>query len=189
LEIESTKIAGVLILHNMVFSDERGLFKEWFRMNELHAMVSTDFDAQQGNISISKKNVVRGLHYSLASKGQSKLVTCANGAIIDYVVDLNPNSPTFKQFLEFELIAENGISIFIPHGMGHGFKSLSDNSIITYILSSNYNPTLELELNIFDPELNILEQSNSYLLSDKDASAPLLQELLGKDLLPKSTIA
>ena len=186
MEVESTKIAGVLILRNLVFKDERGVFKEWFRMNELHGMLSTNFDAQQGNISVSKKNVVRGLHYSLAPQGQSKLVTCANGAIVDYVVDLNPNSLTFKQFLEIELTAENGISIFIPNGMGHGFRSLIDNSILTYVLSSNYNPTLEHELNIFDPDLNILQQKDSYILSDKDASAPSVQELLSKNLLPNS---
>jgi dTDP-4-dehydrorhamnose 3,5-epimerase len=173
-------IEGAWLAESSVWKDERGSFQEWFKSEEVFEATGFKFSVQQANISSSKKNVIRGIHYSLAPGGQVKWVTCANGRIMDVVVDIRPNSPTFKKIEFVNLQAGDGKSILIGPGLGHAFISLEDNTNVSYLLSSPYSPEFEYGIHPMDSELKIdwnLESGpdNSVVISAKDLDAPTLE--------------
>lgn len=169
---EELEIAGVWKVSSAIHSDNRGMFREWFKSSEVEQITGEKFDVQQANISTSKRGVIRGIHYSNSSTGQGKWVTCVYGSIWDVVVDIRPDSPTYKKWLGVELNPESGDCLYISHGLGHGFMSLAENSVVSYLLTSAYSPTEEFEINPFDPELNIEWPLENSIVSDKDKLAP-----------------
>lgn len=183
-------IEGAWLAESNVFPDERGSFREWFKFEEIKEVTGIDFSVKQANLSLSNKGVVRGIHYSLSEEGQAKWVTCANGHIIDVIVDIRPSSPTFKKVIEVDLKGGEGCAVLIGAGLGHGFLALEDNSVVSYLLSSPYSPSNEFEINPLDPDLNIdwhldLVGNTGHIISPKDAQAPSLQERLADGRLPK----
>ena len=173
-------IEGLWLAESQVWKDERGSFQEWFKKEEVFKATGIKFSVQQANISSSKKNVIRGIHYSLATGGQAKWVTCTSGSIKDIIVDIRPNSPTFKKIEYVNLQAGDGRSVFIGPGLGHAFISLDDNTNVSYLLSSPYSPEFEFAIHPMDSELNIdwnLESGpdNSAVISVKDLDAPTLE--------------
>ena len=173
-------IEGAWLAESPVWEDERGSFQEWFKSEEALEATGFIFSVQQANISSSKKNVIRGIHYSLAPGGQAKWVTCANGRITDLIVDIRPNSSTYKKIEYLDLQAGDGKSLLIGPGLGHAFISLEDNTNVSYLLSSPYSPEFEYGINPMDSELNInwnLESGldNSAVISAKDLEAPTLE--------------
>jgi dTDP-4-dehydrorhamnose 3,5-epimerase len=183
-------IEGAWIAESPVWSDERGFFREWFKSGDIKADTGIDFSIQQANISQSQRGVIRGIHYSLASQGQAKWVTCVIGSILDVVVDIRPNSPTYKKYVAVELKGNEGRALLIGAGLGHGFLALEDNTTISYLLSSPYSPEFELEIQPTDPEINIdwhlsLIGGVGVIVSPKDAQAPTLAERLAEGKLPK----
>ena len=134
------------------------------------------FDVQQGNMSSSKKGVLRGIHYSLAKSGQGKWITSISGSVWDVVVDIRPSSPTYKKWIGTELNSNTGDALFISEGLGHGFISLEDNSTVAYLLTSKYSPADEFAIHPLDSELAITWPFENPSLSHRDASAPTLQE-------------
>ena len=177
-------IKGAWKVQSNLHNDERGLFFEWFKNQELKKSTGLDFKPVQGNSSVSKKGVIRGIHYSLAKPGQDKWVTCLAGSVWDVIVDLRVGSPTFKQWIGLELSENSGISVVIESGLGHGFLSLKDNSVLNYLLTSEYDKNLEKEVNVFDSELNIKWNSTTSFLSQKDIEAKSLEEMRCAELLP-----
>jgi len=148
-----------------------------------------DFSVQQANFSLSKKGVIRGIHYSLAPDGQAKWVTCVSGLIIDVVVDIRPKSPTFKKVEYIILEPNNGKSVLIGPGLGHGFMAQKDDSGITYLLSTPYSPNFEYDISPLDEDLDInwnLEKLGmpNFVLSAKDDSAPSLIDRQTQGKLP-----
>ncbi|MEI9907423.1 MAG: dTDP-4-dehydrorhamnose 3,5-epimerase family protein [Actinomycetota bacterium] len=139
-----------MVAQSPVHRDERGSFREWFRGDQFQELLGRDFDVMQSNISISKKGVIRGIHYSMAKKSQAKWVTCVSGAIWDVVVDIRPSSPTFKQYVSVPLSSDTGDALFISEGLGHGFVALTDHTVVTYLLTSPYSPTEEFGINPLD---------------------------------------
>lgn len=178
MEFEEVGINGAWLVRSPVHNDERGYFREWFKASEIATATGLAFHAQQANISSSKKGVLRGIHYSLASEGQGKWITCISGSIWDVVVDIRPTSPTFKKWVGFELNAMSGDSLFISEGLGHGFISLEHHSTVAYLLTSKYEPLKEFEIHPLDPDLAIDWPLKQKLLSPKDATAPTLQQQL-----------
>jgi len=171
-------IEGAWLAESPVWKDERGSFQEWFKSEEVFEATGFKFSVLQANISSSKENVIRGIHYSLAPGGQAKWVTCTSGRIVDVVVDIRPNSPTFKKIEFVDLQAGDGKSILIAPGLGHAFKSLEDNTNVSYLLSTPYSPEFENGINPMDPELKIdwnLGLSGSVIISEKDLDAPTLE--------------
>ena len=182
--IESTFIPGVKIIQPTKHEDDRGMFFEWFRSDLLKSHTGTSFDLAQANCSISKKDVIRGIHFAGSPPGQAKYVTCISGAIRDVVVDLRIGSPTFGKSDTFELSAENRKAIFIPSGIGHGFISLKDESIAVYLCDQKFNPDNEFAIHPLDSDLNLDWPVNvNPILSPKDAAAPSFNEV--QELLPK----
>jgi dTDP-4-dehydrorhamnose 3,5-epimerase len=178
-------IPGAFVLESSVWEDDRGFFREWFKLGDLEA-AGVDFPIQQANLSMSKRNVVRGLHYSLAPEGQAKLVTCAYGELDDVLVDVRMGSSVYGRVEVVHLSADEERSVLIPAGVAHGFCVTSEIGALTYLLSSPFNAEMELEVNPFDKVLNIpWPLSGDAITSEKDAKAPTLMQRLWSGQLPK----
>ena len=185
LNLEELSIAGLFKLTSPVWGDDRGFFREWFKLPDLNE-AGISFTAAQANLSRSARNVVRGLHFSVAPEGQAKVVTCAEGELVDVMVDLRVGSPTFGKTELVTLRGGDGISLYLPTGIGHGFCATSDDAVLVYLLSSTYNPAAELEVHPFDKELMVpWPLSGEAILSDKDAAAPSLADRRLNDTLPR----
>ena len=172
MNVDELSIAGAWVLESPVWADERGFFREWFRLPDF-LNAGADFSAHQANLSHSVKNTVRGLHYSLAPEGQAKLVTCAVGEIEDVLVDVRVGSPTFAAVEIVHLESGAGRSVFLPAGLAHGFCVTSDTGVLVYLLSSVFNAPAELEINPFDAELGVAwPLVGEPIVTAKDAAAP-----------------
>jgi dTDP-4-dehydrorhamnose 3,5-epimerase len=139
MNIESTILEGVFIIKNFYASDDRGLFVKTFNKNFFFEL-NLNFEIKESYFSVSKNNVIRGMHFQLPPFDHEKLVFVPKGSIIDVVVDLRKNSSTYKKYISVELSDKNKKSIYIPKGLAHGFKSLEDNTITVYNVASEYNP-------------------------------------------------
>lgn len=186
MELTPLGIEGTWLAESSVWSDSRGSFREWFKSAKLEAVTGSKFDVQQANVSTSARGVLRGIHYSLAEVGQAKWVTCFNGSIKDVIVDIRPESPTFGKYVTVDLVSGDGKAVLIGKGLGHGFLSLENNSVVAYLVSSLFSPSEEFEINPLDPELAIEWglSSAELLLSPKDAAAPSLAERKFQKKLP-----
>jgi len=142
------------------------------------ASVGIDPDGfAQDSVSRSRKGVVRGMHLR-GGAGESKLVRCSHGAIFDVVVDLRPDSPTFRNIKSFELSGETQVSLYIPAGCAHGFQSLTDPSDVSYRIDRPHNPAEDITISYKDAELDILWPISVTLVSERDERAPSLGEAL-----------
>lgn len=172
MNIETTKLEGVFILKPKIYEDERGFFTESYNklLLEKHGIHTTFV---QDNHSFTKKtNVIRGLHYQIHPKAQTKLVRVCAGAILDVVVDIRKDSPTFRQWISCILSEENMLQIFIPKGFAHGFCTLKPNTHVLYKVDEYYDPFLEQGIIWNDRELNIHWPTKEPILSEKDKNHP-----------------
>ena len=127
----------------------------------------------QANFSRSARGTIRGIHFSTAPQGQAKLVTVLNGEIDDYVIDIRPSSPTFGQWQRIRLSADNGCSVLLSAHLGHALHALVDNTVVSYLVTAEYNPTAEHGITPMCPYLAIdWADSGEYLLTPKDEQAP-----------------
>jgi dTDP-4-dehydrorhamnose 3,5-epimerase len=170
-------IDGAWLIEASTFPDNRGLFREWFLEDLSEKSELPKFVVKQANTSISKKGVIRGIHYSSPEDGQSKLVTCMSGSILDVVVDLRHESKTFGKSITVDLNSENGNSIFISSGLGHGFQALEENVAVTYLLDKKYNPASEFGVNPLDESLGIKWKSIDVVISEKDRNSQSFLDL------------
>ncbi len=187
MTLEKLDIAGAYVLNHKVFPDERGIFREWFKSKEI-LTIDKNFSVQQANYSKSKKWVIRGMHYSLAPKGQAKVVTCASGAIIDVLIDLRTDSTTYLNIEYIELTEDSGKVIYIPSGIGHGFLVKSDFASIVYLTSSGYSPEHEKAICPTDPDLGIdwpLPLGEVAIISKADKESQKFSAAYESGLLPK----
>jgi dTDP-4-dehydrorhamnose 3,5-epimerase len=184
MEFEKLAIDGAWIGHSAVHTDERGIFREWFKANDLEVISGTKFNVAQANLSVSHEGVLRGIHYSNAPSGQGKWITCVSGAIWDVVVDLRPKSETYKKWIGLSLTGSSGDALYISEGLGHAFLTLRDNSIVSYLLTSAYSPQDEYEINPFDPDINIAWPISNPRMSPKDGTAPNLATRFEQGNLP-----
>jgi len=186
MELTQLEIEGAWLAKSKVWTDERGTFREWFRHQDLVHLTGFNFEVAQGNISVSGRGVIRGIHYSLAPGGQAKWVTCVNGSIIDIIVDIRPKSPTYGKYISIEMQAGDGLALLIGSGLGHAFISLEEKTMISYLLTSPYSPEWEHEINPFDTEISIAwpSQVTNIVLSEKDKNAPSLSDARVAGKLP-----
>jgi len=185
MELRKLGIDGALLGYSPLHIDDRGYFREWFKHENLTQSKSESFEVAQANVSLSKENVLRGIHFSTKPTGQEKWITCTRGSILDYVIDIRVSSPTFKQWITVELNEFNGCSIFVGNGLGHAFIAQEDKTQVNYLLTAEYNPEFEKSINPFDPDLGIDWGENQLILSQKDRSAPSLEDLRENGYLPK----
>lgn len=171
-----TKLSDVHILEPKVFGDSRGYFMETYN-REIFAKLGLDYDFVQDNQSLSvETGVIRGLHYQLHPKAQTKLVRVLSGAIYDVAVDIRKSSPTFGQWVGVILSAENKRQLLIPRGFAHGFCTLVPNTIVAYKVDEYYSPENDRGILWNDPELGIDWPTSNPILSDKDTKHPTLSE-------------
>ena len=178
-------IDGAWLAESPVWSDDRGFFREWFKSEDVKAATGRDFGIEQANISLSSAGTLRGIHYSLAPRGQAKWITCVSGSIQDVIVDIRPDSKTFGQWLEVELKGDSGKALFISEGLGHGFLALEDKTTVAYLVSTPFSPTEEFEINPLDKNIGIAwrAERNFLKISSKDRDAYSLEaQHLNKDL-------
>ncbi|QVK17129.1 dTDP-4-dehydrorhamnose 3,5-epimerase [Mycoplasmatota bacterium] len=176
MNIEKTKLDGVFILTPRVFKDNRGYFTESYNQKKMME-AGFNYHFVQDNHSYSQdKGVLRGIHFQINPKAQTKLVRCTRGKILDVVVDLRKNSPTYKQYVQVELSSENFKQLLIPKGFGHAFLTLTDDVEVQYKVDEVYSKEHDRSINYKDPELNIEWPDFEMILSDKDKNAPLLSD-------------
>ncbi|MBW4029928.1 MAG: dTDP-4-dehydrorhamnose 3,5-epimerase [Acidobacteria bacterium] len=174
MNLRELDILGLYVAESRVFGDDRGFFREWFKSSDFDA-AGLAFSTEQSNLSMSTKNVVRGLHYSLAPRGQAKVVTCVYGSLDDVIVDVRVGSPTFGVVVTVALAADQGTTVVLPAGVAHGFCVTSDTAALSYLLSTPYDAPHELEINPLDPEVGVAwALTGEAILSEKDAAAPSL---------------
>lgn len=178
MDITETKLSGVKLLKPRRFGDHRGFFAETYS-RRVYAEAGVDDVFVQDNHSLSAAvGTVRGLHFQAPPHAQAKLVRCGRGAIFDVAVDFRRGSPTYGQWVGYELCAENGAQLYIPAGFAHGFATLEPDSEIIYKCSDYYAPETEGALRWDDPDIGIeWPLSGAPVLSEKDAEAPLLADL------------
>jgi dTDP-4-dehydrorhamnose 3,5-epimerase len=170
-----THLDGLVLLTPTKHGDERGFFMETFRADSWAAQgVATDF--VQDNHSRSRRGTVRGMHFQ-TSPGQGKLVRVARGRVLDVVVDIRRDSPTFGQWEAFELDDENAHQLWIPVGFAHGFCVLSDVADFVYKCTSYYDPSTESGFSFADPDVDIEWPEGELIYSERDRNAPRLAEL------------
>ena len=169
MKIISTEIPDVLIIEPQVFHDNRGLFFESFNLKKFTDKTGINVNFVQDNHSYSKQHVLRGLHYQIIQP-QAKLVRAVVGNIFDVAVDIRKNSPTFGQWVGYEISAENKRQIWIPSGFAHGFVVISEAADVLYKTSNYYSPQGERTILWNDADLNIDWQINTQpIISTKDA--------------------
>jgi dTDP-4-dehydrorhamnose 3,5-epimerase len=167
--------------------DDRGVFLEWYRADVLSDTIGHSLDLRQANVSVSKRGTVRGIHFADVPMGQAKYVTALHGAVLDYVVDIRVGSPTFGRWDSVRLDDVDRKAIYLAEGLGHLFVALTDEAVVSYLVSDVYRPEREHGINPLDPEIGLVfpDEAGAPILSPKDAVAPTLREAEQQGLLPQ----
>lgn len=178
MNVEQTKLSGVLIVTPARHGDTRGFFSEsWSAQRMRDAGLNYTF--VQDNHSLSPQTgTVRGLHFQAPPHAQAKLVRCGRGSLLDVAVDIRKGSSTFGQWVAEELSFENGKQLLIPHGFLHGFVTLEPDTEIIYKCDDYYAPECDGAVRFDDPDIGIdwgIDPIKA-ILSDKDAAAPFLKD-------------
>ena len=166
--------------------DDRGVFFEWYRFDRLEATIGHSLNLRQANTSVSKRGVVRGIHFADIPVGQAKYVTAPSGAVLDYVIDIRVGSPTFGQWDTVLLDDVDRKAIYIGEGLGHCFVALTENATVSYLVTDVFNASREHGINPLDPDVALVfpPEAGEPLLSPKDTSAPGLTDATASGLLP-----
>lgn len=182
MEIIKTAIKDVLIIEPRVFKDARGYFFESFSKREFDEKVTPilghSINFVQDNESMSRRGVMRGLHFQRPPFTQSKLVRCVRGAVLDVAVDIRKGSPTYGQHVAVELTEENHRQFFVPRGFAHGFAVLSDIAVFQYKCDEFYHPEADGGISIVDNSLGIdwkISDADA-ILSEKDTKHSMLKD-------------
>ena len=186
MKLSKSSIEGAWLIDPVRHGDERGWFQEWFKKSEVEKQIGFSFEPVQLNISHSQQGVVRGIHYSIAARGQAKLVTVLSGEIDDYAIDVRLGSPTFGKWERLRISSDVGNSILLGPHLAHAFQCVSDEATVCYAVSAEFNPEAEKAINPLCPTLNIDWNSNfPILLSPKDEAAHYLDQQKANGLLPR----
>lgn len=185
MKLRSMGIEGAWEITPQQHGDPRGLFLEWYRFDRLTEAVGRPLRLAQGNLSVSARHVVRGIHFADVPPGQAKYVTCVRGAVLDVVVDIRVGSPTFGQWESVRLDDVDRRAVYLEEGLGHGFCALTDDATLSYVCSTTYNPSIEHAIHPLDEELGIEWPTATPLLSARDAVAPSLAQVRAAGLLPE----
>lgn len=174
--ITTTDIKDVLIIKRQTFTDDRGFFREIFRLADLEARLEFSFTPAQANHSRSTRDTLRGIHIA----PWHKLVSVAHGQVQQVVVDCRPDSPTFGQHVSVMMGEGENNAVFVPAGCGNAFLVTSDDADYIYLASDYWAPGLEKYLAYNDAKVAIAWQSANPVLSAKDQANPTWDELFGK---------
>jgi dTDP-4-dehydrorhamnose 3,5-epimerase len=176
MNLIETRLQGVFLIEPKVFGDHRGYFTESYSARKF-AELGLDFNLVQDNESLSvEAGTLRGLHYQLNPKAQTKIVRVLQGAVYDVVVDIRKDSPTFGQWESFILSEDNKRQLVVPRGFAHGICTLVPNTKLFYKVDEFYSPEHDRGILWNDPDLNIPWPTANPILSEKDKNQPLFRE-------------
>ena len=186
VEIRELKIPDSYEVTPRLFGDSRGTFLETYRADRLAEAVGHPLSLSQSNTSISKRGVVRGIHFADVPPSQAKYVTAMRGAVIDFIVDIRVGSPTFGQWDSVLLDDVDRRSVYIAEGLGHCFVALTDDATVHYLVTAPFDAAREHGINPLDAEigLEIPSAAGELVLSPKDLEAPTLAGAREAGLLP-----
>ncbi|NRD25411.1 dTDP-4-dehydrorhamnose 3,5-epimerase [Frigoribacterium sp. VKM Ac-2836] len=186
MQIRELKIPDSYEITPKQFGDDRGVFLEWYRFDKLAEVVGHSIDLRQANTSVSKRGVVRGIHFADVPLGQAKYVTATHGAVLDYVVDIRVGSPTYGQWDTVLLDDTDRRAIYIAEGLGHAFVALTDDATVSYLVTDTFNAEREHGIDPLDAQIGLVfpSEAGEPLLSPKDTEAPSLAEAASAGLLP-----
>jgi len=180
VEVIQSPLQDCFYVQPRVFEDKRGVFSETYNKKQFESATGISVNFVQDNQSISKYGVLRGLHFQKGQMAQAKLVRVALGRVLDIVVDLRKESPTFGKSFSLELSEENGYQLFVPKGFAHGFITLSEKSIFCYKCDNFYDKDSESGIIFNDATLNLdwhLPQED-LIVSEKDLELPTFKEVI-----------
>lgn len=179
MKIQETILKGSFVIEPKVFEDKRGYFFESFNKKEFKRQTDLEIDFVQDNESFSTKGVLRGLHYQIGDFAQAKLVRVIKGSVLDVVVDIRDNSPTYGEHVSVVLSEENKKQFFMPRGFAHGFVVLSETAIFSYKCDNYYHQPSERGIIFNDPDLSIDWQLpiEDLIVSEKDLVLPTLEQI------------
>ena len=167
-----TKLSGAFVIEPQRLADARGFFARVFCADELKSH-GLNTCVSQCNISFNPgKGTLRGMHYQAAPYQEAKLARCTMGRLYDVMIDLRPDSPTFRQWVGVELTAENRRMLYISEGFAHGYQTLEDNTEIFYVVSQSYHPQADRGVRWDDPAFGIEWPCEVTVISDKDRQFP-----------------
>ncbi|NCQ55998.1 MAG: dTDP-4-dehydrorhamnose 3,5-epimerase [Alphaproteobacteria bacterium] len=177
MEVVHTKISGVILFKPRFFQDNRGSLYESWRYDSYKEHGLCD-DFLQDNISLSSRHVLRGLHLQLGGAEQGQILTPVDGEVFDVCVDIRKTSPTFGQYVSFNLRAEQPCQVYMPPGIAHGYCVLSERAILHYKCTKYYTPQYETGILWNDPQLNIKWPISNPILSEKDEKNITFQKFM-----------
>ena len=167
-----TPLPGAFVIEPQLFTDERGFFTSTFSRAKF-AEHGCNAELHECNVSFNKKaGTLRGMHFQKPPHAQSKLVRCTRGAIWDAIIDLRPDSSTFKQWFGAELTANNRKQLYIPEGFAHGFITLADETEVFYQMGNVYNAAASAGVRWNDPAFGIQWPREVSVIIDRDATYP-----------------
>jgi dTDP-4-dehydrorhamnose 3,5-epimerase len=172
MKFQETKLSGVFEISVQPHADERGFFARTWCAEEFAAHRLNPLLSQCSASRNKRKGTLRGMHYQNPPHQEAKLVRCTQGAIYDVVVDLRPESPTFKGWIAATLTADNHRMIYVPEGCGHGFLTLEDETEVFYQISAAYHPGSSRGVRWNDPTFQITWPAVVTMISERDASYP-----------------
>lgn len=179
MQIEKTKLAGCVVVTPKTHTDDRGYFMESYRRSWMDSLTDFSGDFVQDNQSLSHYGTIRGLHFQIGENAQSKLLRVLQGSILDVVVDLRKDSPTYGEHISVELSDENNHQLWVPKGFAHGFSVLSKTALVCYKCDAYYNKDGDYGIHPLDETLNIDWKIPKalQLLSEKDSGLPKFKEI------------
>jgi dTDP-4-dehydrorhamnose 3,5-epimerase len=169
MNIKELEIPGCYQIIPNVFKDDRGIFTKTFH-DETLRKYNLNIELKEEFYSISKKNVLRGLHFQTPPSAHNKLVYCPKGAVLDFFVDIRLGSPTYGKHLSIELSEKNSVILFLPIGIAHGFLSLEDDSLMVYKTDCSYDPNADAGLEIFSCGIELPIDISKVIISDRDTN-------------------
>lgn len=188
VDTEQLAVPGAWRFTPPVFPDDRGAFAAPFQGATFTQVVGHPLRLAQANTSVSRRGVLRGIHYADVPPGQAKYVQCVAGAILDVVVDLRVGSETFGRWDAVQLGPTTMSAVYLSEGLGHAFLALEDGTVVSYLCSTPYDPSAEHGVDPLDPDLGLPWERyvavDELVLSSKDRAAPSLVEARSADALP-----
>lgn len=176
---QKTSLSGVWLIQLEIREDERGFFARTYCEKDF-AERGLNIHWPQSNLTLTRKRgMLRGMHFQAEPHPEVKLLHCAAGAVYDVLVDVRPESPTFGKWEGFSLDSRTRRSLYVPHGIAHGFQCLEDNSEVFYQMSEFYFPELARGIRWDDPDVRIIWPIANPIMSKRDSQLPFLEQVKG----------
>jgi len=185
MKVRELSVSGAFEFSPATFPDGRGLFVSPYSAAAFTEALGFPLHVAQSNHSVSRRGVLRGVHYAMVPPGQAKYVYCPRGALLDVVIDLRVGSPTFGQWDSVRCDDMDFRATYLSEGLGHAFMALEDDTVMSYLCSTPYNPSAEYTISPLDPALGLAwPEDVTPVLSDRDRDAPTLAQMQADGLLP-----